>query len=186
MWIIFIILYFAGTCTPLCFPFEENYLAWDVPGIGRYLLFLGIQGLLYWALVFLVEYGFVRRVWYVIRPPEGFYSEPSPISEDSDVAEERERVNSSGIGELSRVESLVLHDVTKSYSGYVAVEKISVGIPQNECFGLLGVNGAGKTSTFKMLTGDEIISYGNARLNGHDIKTDVTSVRYLREPRRLV
>ncbi|RXM97428.1 ATP-binding cassette sub-family A member 1 [Acipenser ruthenus] len=34
------------------------------------------------------------------------------------------------------------------------------------CFGLLGVNGAGKTSTFRMLTGDTTVSSGEAFLNG--------------------
>ncbi len=36
-----------------------------------------------------------------------------------------------------------------------------------QCFGLLGVNGAGKTSTFRMLTGDTTITYGEAFLNHH-------------------
>jgi ATP-binding cassette, subfamily A (ABC1), member 3 len=42
-----------------------------------------------------------------------------------------------------------------------------------ECFGLLGVNGAGKTSTFKMLTGDETISSGEAWVKGINIKTNM-------------
>lgn len=36
-----------------------------------------------------------------------------------------------------------------------------------QCFGLLGVNGAGKTSTFKMLTGDTEVTLGEAWLKGH-------------------
>jgi ABC-type multidrug transport system ATPase subunit len=36
-----------------------------------------------------------------------------------------------------------------------------------QCFGLLGVNGAGKTSTFKMLTGDTSVTSGEAYLNSH-------------------
>lgn len=36
-----------------------------------------------------------------------------------------------------------------------------------QCFGLLGVNGAGKTSTFKMLTGDSSISAGDAFIKGY-------------------
>lgn len=36
-----------------------------------------------------------------------------------------------------------------------------------QCFGLLGVNGAGKTSTFRMLTGDTHITYGEAFLSNH-------------------
>lgn len=35
-----------------------------------------------------------------------------------------------------------------------------------QCFGLLGVNGAGKTSTFKMLTGDSMVTSGEAYLAG--------------------
>jgi len=32
--------------------------------------------------------------------------------------------------------------------------RISFGVPSGQCFGLLGANGAGKSTTFKMLTGD--------------------------------
>jgi len=35
-----------------------------------------------------------------------------------------------------------------------AVEEVSFVIPKGECFALLGVNGAGKSTVFKMLTGD--------------------------------
>jgi len=40
--------------------------------------------------------------------------------------------------------------------------KLTFGVHYGECFGLLGVNGAGKSTTFRMLTGDEIVSDGNA------------------------
>jgi ABC-type multidrug transport system ATPase subunit len=36
----------------------------------------------------------------------------------------------------------------------LAVERISFGLDYGECFVLLGVNGSGKTTTFKSLTGD--------------------------------
>ena len=36
----------------------------------------------------------------------------------------------------------------------VAVRNLSFQIQKGECFALLGVNGAGKSTTFKMLTGD--------------------------------
>ena len=36
----------------------------------------------------------------------------------------------------------------------VAVDDISFGIKHGECFTLLGANGAGKTTIFKMMTGD--------------------------------
>jgi len=40
----------------------------------------------------------------------------------------------------------------------------------------LGVNGAGKTSTFKMLTGDEQITKGKAYLNKTSIKGNIKRV----------
>ena len=45
-----------------------------------------------------------------------------------------------------------------------------------QCFGLLGVNGAGKTSTFKMLTGDNTVTSGEAYLNGKRYKSITLSV----------
>lgn len=45
-----------------------------------------------------------------------------------------------------------------------------------ECFGLLGVNGAGKTSTFKMITGDTIISSGDVFVSGISLKTNLADV----------
>jgi ABC-type multidrug transport system ATPase subunit len=47
-----------------------------------------------------------------------------------------------------------------------AVRGLSMGVGRGQCFGLLGINGAGKSSTFKMLTGDETITAGTALMNG--------------------
>lgn len=49
-------------------------------------------------------------------------------------------------------------------------------IHRAECFGLLGVNGAGKTSTFKMLTGDHRISSGEAYVRGISLKNNMPAV----------
>ena len=58
----------------------------------------------------------------------------------------------------------------------MAVNRLCLGVPQGECFGLLGVNGAGKTSTFKMLTGDEPISYGDAFIQGFSVTSQIKQV----------
>ncbi|KFZ69474.1 ATP-binding cassette sub-family A member 1, partial [Podiceps cristatus] len=57
-----------------------------------------------------------------------------------------------------------------------AVDRICVGIPPGECFGLLGVNGAGKSSTFKMLTGDTDVTGGEAFLKGNSILSNIQEV----------
>ena len=46
-----------------------------------------------------------------------------------------------------------------------AVDHLYVGVPKGQCFGLLGVNGAGKSTTFKMLTGDVTVTKGDAFIN---------------------
>ncbi|KAM6156382.1 ATP-binding cassette sub-family A member 13 [Erethizon dorsatum] len=83
-------------------------------------------------------------------------------SVDLDVEEERRRVLEGRTGG----DILVLHNLSKSYRSLlrknIAVQDISLGIPRGECFGLLGVNGAGKSTTFKMLNGDISPSSGHA------------------------
>jgi ABC-type multidrug transport system ATPase subunit len=51
---------------------------------------------------------------------------------------------------------------------------MSFGLNYGECFALLGVSGAGKTTTFKCLTGVVKPEQGNVSINGYDItrKTD--------------
>ncbi|CAH2207507.1 jg20929, partial [Pararge aegeria aegeria] len=52
-----------------------------------------------------------------------------------------------------------------------------LGLHRGECFGLLGVNGAGKSSTFKMLTGVECTTRGAIFANGNFMSR--TSGKYL-------
>lgn len=54
-----------------------------------------------------------------------------------------------------------------------------MGVPEKECFGLLGQSGAGKTTTFKMLTGETSVTEGNAYLKGYDVQSSLRSVRKL-------
>lgn len=55
----------------------------------------------------------------------------------------------------------------------LAVDRLCLGVRPGECFGLLGVNGAGKTSTFKMLTGDECTTGGEAFINRNRLECTV-------------
>lgn len=79
---------------------------------------------------------------------------------DQDVMNERKFVNNLiSLGETA-VKTLVVSDLRKNYGKLQAVKGISFTVSKNECFGLLGVNGAGKSSTFAMLTGDTIATSG--------------------------
>ena len=55
------------------------------------------------------------------------------------------------------------------YGSALAVDKVSFGLEYGECFALLGVSGAGKTTTFKCLTGEEKPTLGQVYVNGFDV-----------------
>ncbi|CAH1776854.1 unnamed protein product [Owenia fusiformis] len=178
-------------CGNNCAVWEDNYLSWNVPGIGRYMIFMAVQGLVFSALIFLIESDVLKSFWYSAmsygtKPADQSESHvsiverqtsQSHIQEDDDVVKERERVLNTSISDLMQTDSLILKDLRKSYGSFVAVENTCVGIPQAETFGLLGVNGAGKTTTFKMMTGDETITRGNAYVNGFGVRTNIKEVQ---------
>lgn len=96
---------------------------------------------------------------------------------DEDVAAEKERVLSGGASrDLIRIENLTKVYYARKRGKHLAVDRLCFGVPKGECFGLLGVNGAGKTSTFKMLTGDTSMTAGNAFLNSHSIASEMQKV----------
>lgn len=87
---------------------------------------------------------------------------------DDDVLAEEERVRN------SRDEVIRVSDFRKAYTSlagkpFLAVERISFGLNYGECFCLLGVNGAGKSSTFKSLTADTFPTNGTINIDKYDI-----------------
>ena len=96
------------------------------------------------------------------------------INEDEDVTQERTRVKNNKIKDV-----VTINNLTKQWGkkGPLAVNHLSLGIPQNECFGLLGENGAGKSTTLSILTGLFHPSSGQAYLNGYDVVTQTNKVR---------
>jgi ABC-2 type transport system ATP-binding protein len=63
--------------------------------------------------------------------------------------------------------------VTRSYSGKVAVDDLSLIVQPGEIFALLGANGAGKTTTIRLLTGLLRPDSGTIRVCGHDLDGDL-------------
>lgn len=60
-------------------------------------------------------------------------------------------------------------NVTKKFSGLVAVNNVSFSLRKNEIAGLIGANGAGKTTFFNVLTGNYIPEEGSIYYKGQDI-----------------
>jgi ABC-2 type transport system ATP-binding protein len=74
---------------------------------------------------------------------------------------------------------VVLTNISKTYNkGTVqAVKDVSFSVDKGELFGLIGPDGAGKTSIFRMLTTLLLPDAGNASVNGYDIVKDYKTIR---------
>lgn len=62
--------------------------------------------------------------------------------------------------------------LTKEYGGRRVVDGLELSIPAGELFALLGVNGAGKSTTIKMLSCLTIPTRGDGTLMGHSVTKD--------------
>ncbi|XP_060221645.1 ATP-binding cassette sub-family A member 13 isoform X2 [Meriones unguiculatus] len=132
-------------------PFEMNFLGWifvELTSQGTVLLLLRI----------LLHGDHLR--W---SSDHSTLQDTVKSAKDVDVEKEQMRVLEGRTGG----DILVLCNLRKSYRSVfrgktTAVHDISLGIPRGECFGLLGVNGAGKSTTFKILNGETPPSSGHA------------------------
>ena len=81
---------------------------------------------------------------------------------------------------------LELKDVTKRFGNFTAVDQLSLSIPDQEMFGFLGANGAGKTTAFRMILGLLSPSSGSITWNGKKIDYSTSPlIGYLPEERGL-
>lgn len=83
-----------------------------------------------------------------------------PELNDDDVVSESSRIESGD----TRDDVIVIKNLSRKFGAKYAVENVSLGIPAGQCFGLLGFNGAGKSTCFKMLTGELAITDGTAQV----------------------
>lgn len=67
--------------------------------------------------------------------------------------------------------------LTKRFGDFVAVDHLDLSISAGEIFGFLGANGAGKTTSIRMLCGLLRPSSGEARVNGFDVAHDSERVK---------
>uniref|UniRef100_A0A1B0GH75 Putative lipid exporter abca1 n=1 Tax=Lutzomyia longipalpis TaxID=7200 RepID=A0A1B0GH75_LUTLO len=186
---------FIPLCNTLCnWPSEEccmpqlpdqccvqGYFDFTDPGIGRDLVYMAVVGVIMFGILLIKETRVLEGVFYrgkkAIEAPIPETEEESGLL-DSDVQAEKNRIREMTLADIEN-HNLILKDMTKYYGKFLAVNQLCVGVDAGSCFGLLGVNGAGKTSTFKMLTGDEMISRGEAWVRGISIKSDMKSVHQI-------
>ncbi len=60
-------------------------------------------------------------------------------------------------------------NISKSFGGLVAVDKVSIELHEKEIIGLIGPNGSGKSTTFNLISGVYKLDNGRIHLYGQDI-----------------
>ncbi|MBV6396289.1 MAG: Vitamin B12 import ATP-binding protein BtuD [Anaerolineales bacterium] len=70
-----------------------------------------------------------------------------------------------------------VHNLSKQFDNFWAVEDVSLTVQPGQILAILGQNGAGKTTTVRMLTALLTPTRGWARVNGYDIVTQGDKVR---------
>ena len=73
--------------------------------------------------------------------------------------------------------SITIHNLSKSYGDTRAVQHLSLEVKKGELFGLIGPDGAGKTTVFRMLTTLLLPDEGTASIEGWDIVKDYKEIR---------
>src|SRR5690242_1395341 len=77
--------------------------------------------------------------------------------------------------------AVTVHSLVKRYKNgketIEAVQGVSFDVGNGELFGIIGPDGAGKTSIFRMLTTLLLPDGGNAAVDGADIVKDYKSIR---------
>lgn len=72
---------------------------------------------------------------------------------------------------------ITVHNISKQYRKVQALSGISFSVGKGEIFGLIGPDGAGKTTLFRILTTLILADSGTATLNGWDIVHDYCRIR---------
>jgi ABC-2 type transport system ATP-binding protein len=76
------------------------------------------------------------------------------------------------------VESIIeTHALTRRFGEVVAVDHLDLSVSRGEIFGLVGPDGAGKTTTFRMLCGLIDPSEGTACVAGYDVVRELLAVK---------
>jgi len=70
-----------------------------------------------------------------------------------------------------------IHQLVKKFGELVAVQDLSLTVPQGQVFAMLGPNAAGKTTTLKILAGLMKPTSGTARIGGFDIQAEPLEAR---------
>lgn len=118
----------------MCFNFEENYLAWEKPGLGQYLLAFICQAILFWGILSIIESGKFSIKTLILQwtNKTAAYDVDDDLNGDEDVQQEEIRIRQGNISSLAKTDSLIVKNLIKKYGNFSAVNNISFGVKRGE------------------------------------------------------
>lgn len=166
--------------SPLATGPELDADKWAFPNAPWDILSLFLHFFFWWSLILLIEKGLFKCLKF---DPNGQVSNEAQNLDD-DVEREADRVTAEGCKDIIQVHNFkkVFKTNTKkccTTTPLVAVSDLSFGLDSGECFALLGVNGAGKSTTFKSLTCEVKPSQGVIHIDGNNIQRSFEKARKL-------
>src|SRR5439155_11528660 len=78
---------------------------------------------------------------------------------------------------IQRTMNIRVSQLNKMYGNFIAVDHISFEVQRGEILGYLGRNGAGKSTTVKMLTGILPPTNGEILIDGMDVTTHAREIK---------
>lgn len=73
--------------------------------------------------------------------------------------------------------TITIDKISKSFDKFLALDQVSFDVKEGELFGLIGPDGAGKTTLFRILTTLILADEGSAIVNGNDVVKDYKNIR---------
>lgn len=148
--------------------------------VGLDLLYLGLTFILYAILLSLTEM-FSSKL--AINKFKNNHKEDTNLVSDEGVIAEINKANDNARNDKKT--SIKVINVEKSYStGMIccakktkAVRNVCFTLEYGDCFALLGVSGAGKTTMFKCLTNEEFPESGDIQINNKSISSNFDNLR---------
>ncbi|XP_020809672.1 ATP-binding cassette sub-family A member 1-like [Drosophila serrata] len=164
---------FGGPNSCFCCNLPD-YFAWKKPGILPEIVYLVVVGIFLFLFVIIHDTKLFQGLGKLCKSKK---RSAGGSSENPDVVAERTLVRELLRSRRKQI-PLLVDNVRKQYKKKLAVRGVSFHVGSAECFGLLGINGAGKTSVFKMLTGDHEITSGDAYIDGFSVSTQMRNARH--------
>lgn len=149
--------------------------ALEIQVSGSAMIFLVLQAIVYPILVILIELNVFTFCFKYIKRP--IHDQPRKDIEDDDVINEHDRVSMISPKDLA-VRAFELRKVYNQWTKpLIATKHLSFGLEYGDCFALLGINGAGKTTSFKMLTGEIPCTGGIMQICDYNVNSQFSHVR---------